>query len=319
MNNHHPKKVRVGISSCLLGQEVRYDGGHKNNPYIVKTLGEYFELVPFCPEVASGMSTPRPPIQLRETEQGVRCVGVKDHQLDVTDQLQRCVSQQDHWLASLCGYILKKDSPSCGMERVKVYKDDYPNRSGTGILAHYIQEHFPLLPMEEEGRLGDPHLRENFIQRVYVMQRWRNLNAERQLNVHNLTVFHSQHKLIAMSHDQHLAHDLGRLAASARKHNLNEVAEQYGLELMACLKKTATRGNHVNVLQHMQGYLSTKLDKEDKAELIESIENYRQGYLPLIVPITLLRHHFRKMPDPFIDRSFYMSPHPEELAVLNNI
>ena len=317
MNNHY-QKVRVGISSCLLGQAVRYDGGHKNNPYIVQTLGKFFELVPFCPEVASGMGTPRPAVQLRATEQGVRCVGVKDHGLDVTEQLQSCVSEQDHWLENLCGYILKKDSPSCGMERVKIYKQDYPDRSGTGIFAQYIQDHFPLLPTEEEGRLGDPHLRENFIQRVYMMQRWKYLITE-QLNVHNLTLFHSQHKLIAMSHDQNLAHDLGRLAASARKENLLEVAERYGLELMTCLKKTATRGNHVNTLQHIQGYLSNKLEPDDKAELIDSIENYRQGYLPLIVPITLLRHHFRRMPDPFIDRSFYMAPHPEELAALNNI
>ncbi|MBT3813696.1 MAG: DUF523 and DUF1722 domain-containing protein [Gammaproteobacteria bacterium] len=316
--NNFPQKVRVGISSCLLGQSVRYDGGHKNNPYIVQTLGGFFEFVPFCPEVASGMGTPRPPIQLRATEQGVRCVGVKDHQLDVTEQLQNSANQQDHWLESLCGYVLKKDSPSCGMERVKVYKKDYPDRTGTGIFAQYIQDHFPLLPMEEEGRLGDPHLRENFIQRVYVMQRWKHLLNE-QLSVHNLTLFHSQHKLIAMSHDQNLAHDLGRLAASARKENLLEVAERYGLELMACLKKTASRGNHVNTLQHIQGYLSNKLETDDKAELIDSIENYRQGYLPLVVPITLLRHHFRRMPDPFIDRSFYMAPHPEELAALNNI
>ncbi len=311
-------KVSVGISSCLLGQNVRYDGGHKKNDYITETLGQFFQFIPFCPEMASGMPTPRPPIQLRQTEQGVRCVGVKNHQFDVTEQLQQSAKHQQHWLQDLCGYILKKDSPSCGMERVKVFKGDYPNRVGTGIFAHYMQSHFPLLPLEEEGRLGDPYLRENFIQRVYVMQRWKQL-IESGLSVDKLTVFHSRHKLIAMSHDQNLARGLGKLAASASQENLQQVSQKYTEDLMNCLKITATRGNHVNVLQHIQGYLKTQLDKEDKAELIETIEGYRLGYLPLIVPITLLRHHFRKKPDPFIDRSFYMTPHPQELAALNGI
>ncbi len=311
-------KIPVGISSCLLGQNVRYDGGHKKNEYITETLGQFFHFIAFCPEMASGMQTPRPPIQLRQTDQGVRCVGVKDQQFDVTAQLQQSASKQAHWLAELCGYILKKDSPSCGMERVKVYKGDYPHRVGTGIFAHYMQTHFPLLPLEEEGRLGDPHLRENFIQRVYVMQRWKQL-IESGLSIHKLTVFHSRHKLIAMSHEQNQARALGKLAASANTENLQQVSQQYAEDLMKCLKITATRGNHVNVLQHIQGYLKTQLDKEDKAELIETIENYRLGYLPLVVPITLLRHHFRKNPDPFIDRSFYMTPHPQELAALNDI
>ncbi len=311
-------KIPVGISSCLLGQHVRYDGGHKKNEYITETLGQFFHFIAFCPEMASGMQTPRPPIQLRQTDQGVRCVGVKDHQFDVTEQLQQSASKQAHWLAELCGYILKKDSPSCGMERVKVYKGDYPNQVGTGIFAHYMQSHFPLLPLEEEGRLGDPHLRENFIQRVYVMRRWKQL-IEGGLSLHKLTVFHSRHKLIAMSHEQNLARALGKLAASANTENLQQVSQQYAEDLMKCLKITATRGNHVNVLQHIQGYLKTQLDKEDKAELIETIENYRLGYLPLVVPITLLRHHFRKTPDPFIDRSFYMTPHPQKLAALNDI
>jgi len=316
--NNTSNKIPVGVSSCLLGQKVRYDGGHKNNDYINKTLGHYFQFLPFCPEMASGMNTPRPPIQLRQTEKGIRCVGVKDHNLDVTEQLKSCLSEQDHWLEGLSGYILKKDSPSCGMERVKVYKNDYPDRIGTGIFAQHIKDHFPLLPIEEEGRLGDPYLRENFIQRVYVMQRWKQLNAG-QLTLNNLMVFHSQHKLIAMSHDQNQARELGRLAASASQENLSLTAEQYASNLMACLKKIASRGNHVNVLQHIQGYLKTQLDEDDKTELIETIENYRLGYLPLIVPITLLKHHFRKNPDPFIDRSFYMTPYPEQHMTLNNI
>ena len=314
----HPKRIRVGVSSCLLGQEVRFDGGHKNNAYINKTLGNYFDFVPFCPEVESGMSIPRPPVQLRYTEKGIRCVGVKNHSFDATEQLTDCAAKQDHWLAGLSGYILKKDSPSCGMARVKIYKNELADRVGTGLFAQHVMKQFPLLPMEEEGRLGDPHLRENFIQRVYVMQRWHQLNESR-LTPAKLTVFHARHKLIAMSHDQNDARGLGRLAASATQVNLTEVTQCYGLDLMACLKKTASRGNHVNVLQHVQGYLKTDLNADDKAELVETIERYRQGLLPLIVPITLFRHFFRKAPDPFIQRSYYMSPYPEELTILNEI
>lgn len=316
--NKHPHKIPVGISSCLLGEHVRYDGGHKNNDYIRKTLGEYFEFIPFCPEVESGMSIPRPAVQLRYTDQGVRCVGVKDHSLDVTEQMNACTERQRHWVENLCGYILKKDSPSCGMTRVKIYKNDHADRVGTGLFAQFIKDNFPLLPLEEEGRLGDPHLRENFIQRVYVLHRWQQLCAT-PITPKRLTQFHSQHKLIAMSHDQNRARDLGRLAASADPTNIAQVSEQYGLALMQTLKKIATRGNHVNVLQHIQGYLKKNLDADDKVELSETIERYRLGYVPLIVPITLLKHHFRKQPDPFIEQSLYMSPYPKELTLLNEI
>ncbi len=311
------KKIPVGISSCLLGHQVRFDGGHKKNDTIMQTLGAFFEFIPFCPEMASGMGTPRPSIQLIKTGHGLRCVGVKDHNLDVTDQLRQCSENQHDWLQNLCGYILKKDSPSCGMERVKVYTKDHPTRVGTGIFSQYIKDNFPLLPIEEEDRLGDFQLRENFIQRVYIMQRWQQLNTN-GLSLNKLIDFHSRHKLIVMSHDQNLARALEELATSATQSNLQQIGQQYGKDLMQCLKITATRGNHVNVLQHIQGYLKT-LDQEEKNELIETIEGYRLGYLPLIEPIILLRHHFRRMPNTLRSSSFYMTCYLEELAILNSI
>ena len=301
--------ILVGISGCLLGQQVRYDGSHKYHSYIERTLGQYFEFRSFCPEVEAGLGIPRPAVQLRQIEQQIRVVGVKDHTLDVTDALSA---------EGLCGYILKKDSPSCGMERVKVYRHDVPARNGVGVFADYLQQHFPTLPIEEEGRLGDPALRENFIQRVFIRHRWQQL-CRQGLTMHALMTFHSRHKLIAMSHDQNRAKALGRLIAEVQKDKLIAVAECYILELMACLKIVATRGNHVNVLQHIQGYLKTKLDSDDKQELVETIESYRVGNVPLIVPLTLLRHHFRKQPDAFIDDSYYMTPHPAELSLLNEI
>lgn len=312
------EKIQIGISSCLLGHQVRYDGAHKYHSYIEQTLGQYFHFRPFCPEVESGLGIPRPAVQLRETPAGIRCVGVKDHSLDVTDSLQDISCRQDHWLVDLCGYILKKDSPSCGMQRVKVYKNDIPARHGSGIFAAYLQQNFPALPIEEEGRLGDPVLRENFVQRVFVLHRWQRL-CKQPLTAHGLMTFHSRHKLIAMSHNQNLARELGRIVADVRPDTLDSTAQSYIATLMACLKTVATRGNHVNVLQHIQGYLKTHLDNDDKQELSESIENYRQNRLPLIVPLTLLRHHFRKQPHEFIDNSYYMQPHPGELALLNEI
>ena len=310
--------ISVGISSCLLGNLVRYDGAHKYNSYIERTLGQYFQFRAFCPEVEAGLGTPRPAVQLREIDQHIRVVGVKDHNLDVTEALQQVGEKQRSWLEGLCGYILKKDSPSCGMERVKVYKNDIPARSGVGVFADYLQQHFPTLPIEEEGRLGDPGLRENFIQRVFVRHRWQQM-LEQPLTVNALMSFHSRHKLIAMSHDQNRARELGRLIADVRADNIDTLAQRYIVDLMACLKIVATRGNHVNVLQHIQGYLKQNIDSNDKQELVEIIETYRLGSVPLIVPLTLLRHHFRKQLDAFIDGSFYMTPHPAELSLLNEI
>ena len=311
------QQITIGISSCLLGDEVRYDGGHKRHSYIEKTLGQYFEFVRFCPEMAIGLGVPREPIRLVRLDNQIRCVGIKDPALDVTDKLRDCADEQKGWQASICGYIFKKDSPSCGMERVRVYVNDSPNKNGSGLFAQRVMENFPYLPVEEEGRLGDPGLRENFIQRVYVLYRWRQLVAE-GLSVHRLAQFHARHKLIIMSHNQNAVRELGKLIASGDQ-DVQQVAEKYLNGLMTWLKVPATRGNQVNVLQHIQGYLKRNLDAADKAELSEVIEKYRLGELPLIVPITLLKHHFRKSPDEYIDNSCYMNPYPAELCLLNHI
>lgn len=312
------EKPRIGISSCLLGFEVRYDGGHKRHSYIEQTLGQYFEFRAFCPEVEAGLGVPRPTLQLREMSTGIRCVGVKDHSFDATESLQGLAQANIEWLDGLCGYILKKDSPSCGMERVKIYRGEVPQKVGVGIFAEQLKQGWPLLPMEEEGRLGDPLLRENFICRVFVLYRWRQLLLS-GLTVSGLMAFHSAHKLILMSHNQSRARELGRLVAETSTENLAINAGHYIASVMETLRQPASRGNHVNVLQHIQGYLKRGLDGDDKQELVETIESYRLGQVPLIVPITLLRHHFRRQPDPFIAQSHYLAPHPGELALLNEI
>lgn len=309
-------KIPVGISSCLLGQPVRFDAGHKRDPYIVGTLSHYFEFHPFCPEMEIGLGAPRPSIQLVRKGSDIHCLGVKDPSLDVTERLREHAEMLAPVHAKLCGYILKKDSPSCGMTHVKVYHKHLPKRESVGIYALAMMRNNPLLPVEEEGRLGDPGLRENFIQRVYVLHRWKLMLAE-GLNAQSLTHFHARHKLIIMSHADY--RELGQLPASLTKENLLPVAERYILQLMRTLKKIATRNSHVNVLQHIQGYLKKALTQDDKAELCEVIERYRRGEVPLIVPITLLKHHFRKAPDPYIDESYYMSPYPQELQLINQL
>lgn len=312
-------RIPVGISSCLLGERVRYDGGHKGHSYITRTLGDYFEFKPFCPELAIGLGVPRKPIRLQRRENGVvRCVQIDDFDKDYTDALAECANQQIDWQKKLCGYILKKDSPSCGMERVKIWDKVMPRREGSGVYAAQLMANLPYLPVEEEGRLGDAVLRENFIQRVFALRRWHQLQ-DAGLTVGSLVEFHARHKLILMSRDQIIYRKLGRLVAHTTRANLQENAKEYLHEFMALMKIRATRKNQVNVLQHIQGYLKNHLDSDDKQELMQTIERYRKGQVPLIVPITLLNHHFRRNPDDYILNSYYMNPYPEELCLQNVI
>ena len=311
-------KIPVGISSCLLGERVRFDSGHKNNSYITGTLADYFSLRPFCPEVSIGLGIPREPIRLVKDskEAEVRCIGAKNVDLDVTSRLTDSARQQFDWIAGLSGYIFKKDSPSCGMERVKVYFKDMPERSGVGIYAREILREFPDLPTEEEGRLGDSRLRENFIGRVFLYHRWREMLASNP-GRSAFVDFHSRHKLIYMSHNQNKARKLGQLVAGIADINLEEYARCYIRAVSELTSEPASRKNHTNVLMHVQGYLKRDLEADDRAELKETIEHYRLGYLPLIVPITLFRHHFRRCPNEYIEKSWYMQPHPRELMLRN--
>lgn len=317
------KRIKIGISACLLGHEVRYDGGHKRDIYITNTLDQYFEFVPLCPEVAVGMGIPRPPIHLVRQADGIRALEVKNASIDHTDKLEHYLDSVMPQVEQVCGYILKKNSPSCGMERVKVYNPERPHsppdRDGVGIFARTLQACFPLLPLEEEGRLCDPVLRENFIGRVFVYQRWKELEAS-GLTPASLVNFHSSHKYLLMAHDQTNARELGQMVAQAgNADNLRQLAEAYIRLLMESLSKRVSRGQHANVLQHLMGYLKTHLDVGDREELLDTILQYQQGYVPLIVPITLLKHHFRRHPQPYIERQYYLTPHPGELMLRNQL
>jgi len=314
-----PSKPRIGISSCLLGQSVRYDGGHKFDRYINETLGLFFEFVPVCPEVAIGLGIPRPPIHLVQTREGVRVRGVRDPQLDVTDRLNAYADSTATRLTDLRGYIFKRGSPSCGMERVKIREESrILAHNGVGLFAAAFMRQHPLLPCEEEGRLNDPALRENFITRIFVFDRWLNLVAARP-DAAALIAFHSDHKFLLLAHNQAAYRRLGKMIADVGRGNAARLTPTYGRELMAALSRKATRKSHSNVLEHMLGYVSDALSAGDRAELKNLIGDYRRGLVPLIVPITLFRHHLRHHPNAYLERQVYLRPHPGELMLLNHV
>lgn len=311
---------KIGVSSCLLGNKVRFDGGHKNNSYITKTLKNHFGLVSFCPEAGAGLGTPRRPIRLLKKDGSVRVVGVDDPTQDFTSILEAYSKDSEESVQHLSGFILKKDSPSCGMERVKVYNADrpgsQPQREGEGVFAKYLRETFPLLPVEDEGRINDPVLRENFIERVFIYQRWREMQSN-NMKPANLVEFHSAHKYTIMAHDQKDAVSLGQLVAQCGAGNFDEIADEYITLLMCVLKKRVSKGRHGNVLFHMMGYLRDHLDDLERQEIVNTIARYQQGLYPLIVPITLLRHYFKKYPNDYIEKQYYLYPHPDELMLRN--
>ncbi len=313
------KKIKLAISSCLLGQAVRYDGGHKRDPYINGTLCKHFEFVPVCPEMAIGLGVPRPPIRLQQQGERIRVVGEQDTSIDVTEKLYAYGQEMGEQLEQISGYIVKSRSPSCGLERVPVY-DAQGHDSGLadGGFVHSLKKKLPLLPMEEEERLGDGLFRDNFIMRVFVYQRWQQM-LKSGLTVARLQGLHADHKYLLMAHNQDAYKRMGKMLAEVDAENVKVVSCLYMEELMMALKRPATRQHHVNVLQHLLGYLKKHLDSGDKAEMMEVIEQYRDGLVPLIVPITLLKHHFRRHPDEYIERQVYLTPHPHELMLRNLI
>ncbi|HSG39711.1 MAG TPA: DUF523 and DUF1722 domain-containing protein [Thermoanaerobaculia bacterium] len=313
-------RVRIGISACLLGQEVRYNGGHKRDSFLTDTFGKYVEWVPVCPEVELGMGTPRPPIRLERIGGGVRLI-MPSTGGDYTDAMREYASRRVTALAGmdLDGYVLKKDSPSCGMERVKVYDGPVPAKEGRGLFAESLISRLPDLPVEEEGRLNDPLLRENFVTRVFVHHRWREGETAGWTRA-SLMRFHERHKYLLMARNQAGMRRLGRLLGEAGRHQpAGELAGAYREGLTGILRRPATRRGHSNVLQHLAGYVSDRIEREDRAELAETIERYRLGLLPLVVPLTLIRHYVRRLGIEYLQDQAYLDPHPHELMLLNHV
>ncbi len=312
-------RVRLGISSCLLGEEVRYDGGHKRDAFLNETLGPFVEWVPVCPEVEAGMPVPREAMRLEGTVEAPRLMtrrGREDLTSMMNDWARRRVAQLSRM--DLCGYVLKKDSPSCGMERVKVYADSGPGvRKGTGLFARALREALPMLPVEEEGRLNDPVLRENFIERVFSYRRFKDL-AGGPWSTGRLVAFHTDHKLLLMAHSPAHYTLLGRVVAHAKGRPKQDVLAEYGAGLMEGLCRIATVRKNTNVLYHTLGYFRKLLSDDEKREMIDTIESYHRELVPLIVPITLLSHHVRRFNETYLARQIYLRPHPGELMLRNH-
>ena len=312
--------IPVGISSCLLGNQVRYDGGHKRSKYCLNVLSDCFEFVPFCPEVAIGMSIPREPIRLVGNSDAPRVRGVKNPDLDVTDEIAAYADTVSQEHQELCGYILMKGSPSCGMERVKVYHENgMPNEAGSGAYAARLMRNNPALPVEEEARLNDHILRENFITRVFVYSSWQE-EVMKNPSLHEVIQFHSRHKYQLMAHSYEGYKQLGQyLANEAPNKPLSEVLADYILSLMTHLKNRANRKSHTNTLMHIMGYLKRDIDSETKQDLLDAIEQYRTSKVHLVVPLTLLKHYLKRHGSDYIQSQAYLDPYPHELGLRNYI
>ena len=312
--------INIGISSCLMGNKVRYNGGHKLDAYLRDTLGRYFNYIPVCPEVECGLSVPREAMRLIGDPAAPRLVTIKTGH-DLTEQMLAWSRQKVRELASadLCGFIFKKDSPSSGMTRVKVYNaKGVPSRTGSGLFARMFMEHFPRLPVEDEGRLHDPKLRENFIERIFVHRRWRE-TASRRKNIGGLVAFHTREKLLLLAHSPKHYRVMGKLVADAKGHPLPDVYDTYESQISEAMRLMATPSKHVNVLQHILGYFKKQLTADEKQELLEVIQNYRSGAVPLIVPITMVNHYVRKYGQAYLSQQSYLNPHPLDLQLRNHV
>jgi uncharacterized protein YbgA (DUF1722 family)/uncharacterized protein YbbK (DUF523 family) len=312
-------KIRLGISSCLLGEKVRYDGGHQLDRFLRDTLGSYVEWVPVCPEVEAGLSTPREAMRLVGDVASPRLLTTRtkiDHTARMRNWARKRVMELE--TENLCGFVFKSKSPSSGMARVKVYNPKgMPEKKGVGMFARAFMDHYPLLPVEEEGRLHDPILRENFIERIFALARWRALVGQRKTRG-NLVRFHAQHKLLILSHSPKHLSEMGRLVARAKEIPHSKLYSGYERLFLEALELKATVKKHMNVLQHIQGYFKKVLTGDEKKEISETLEAYRQGYVPLMVPITLLKHYVRKYDEPYLKEQWYLNPHPLELKLRNH-
>ena len=312
--------LRLGISRCLLGDEVRFDGGHKRDNFLTDVLGRYVEWVPVCPEVEAGLGTPREAMRLVGDSQHPRLVTIKSG-TDHTRAVERMSTHRMEELEELdlSGYVFKKDSPSCGVERVRIFKEHgMPGRNGVGLFARAFIEQFPLIPVEEEGRLCDPTLRENFIERVFCYRRWQDL-VQSGVTRQALVQFHTIHKYLLLAHHPQQYQALGRLVGQAHRRRPKELVHRYGELFMKALAVKTTVRKHVNVLQHILGYFKERLGTHEKAELLGVIGDYHHGLTPLVVPLTLVKHYVQMFDVGYIRDQVYLNPHPKELMLRNHV
>ncbi|MBR9786705.1 MAG: DUF1722 domain-containing protein [Vibrionaceae bacterium] len=308
--------IKVGISSCVLGERVRFDSGHKVSNFVTKELSNYFDFVSVCPEVGVGMPVPRPTIRLISDAERVALVETKNPENDHTDNMLAYSANKVDELQDqqLCGYIVCAKSPTCGMERVKVYSKHHASKEGVGLYTQTLMQKMPWLPVEEDGRLNDPVLKENFITRVYCLSDfYETMSGEPTRG--KIIDFHSRYKLTLMAHHPESYRALGRLVADVASYEIGDFYAQYRLGLMKALSNRASRKNNTNVLMHLQGYFKSALTKDEKEELATVIHDYRTGVLPLLAPLTLIKHYLNNYPDEYLQKQKYLQPHPQEMRL----
>jgi uncharacterized protein YbgA (DUF1722 family)/uncharacterized protein YbbK (DUF523 family) len=314
------EKIKLGISKCLLGENVRFDGGHKLDRFLTETLGQYVDYVPVCPEVECGLPVPRESMHLEGNPDAPRLVTTRTKQ-DMTERMlgwtrRRVVELEKE---ELMGFVFKSDSPSSGMERVRVYNEKgMAVKTGVGMFARAFMQRFPLLPVEEEGRLHDPRLRENFIERIFALKRWRDV-LSRNGSRGALVDFHTKHKLLILSHSTRHYQEMGKQVAQPKSVPLKELYQHYQVLFMESLQLKTTPKKNANVLMHMMGYFKEQLSPDEKQEVLELIDLYRKEFLPLIVPVTLIKHFVRKYDQPYLKEQVYLNPHPMELQLRNHV
>lgn len=320
MTKNDELPIRVGISTCLLGERVRFDAGHKKDIYLTGVLGRYFEWVSVCPELEAGMGVPREPVRLTGAASRPSMVGTKTG-ADWTERMEKYSEKRSLELrgSDLSGYILKSDSPSCGMERVRLYSESgMPSKTGVGLFAAAFMQKFPLIPVEEEGRLNDARIRDNFIVRVFSYARLQKLFSDR-FTLGSLVKFHTVHKYLLLAHSPRHYESLGKIVAQGKKYSPHELKEKYSSLFMEGLKIKSTTKKNVNVLQHIMGFLRGHVTDFERDDILRVIDDYHQEYLPLIVPVTLIRHYVMKRDVPYIRDQVYLNPHPKELMLRNHV
>ncbi|WP_194435823.1 YbgA family protein [Vibrio fluminensis] len=308
--------IKVGISACVLGEKVRFDAGHKLSRFVTKELANVFEFVSVCPEVESGMPVPRPTIRLMTNEERITLVETKDPTKDHTQSMLDYSAKRVEQLnkQDLCGYIVCAKSPTCGMERVKVYGKNNADKVGIGLYTQELMGRMPWLPIEEDGRLNDPVLKENFVTRVYCLKDFYD-SMGGEPTAGKIVAFHSRYKLTLMAHHPQSYKSLGKLVADVANYDLDGFYQLYRTGLMQAMTNRASRKNNTNVLMHIQGYFKRDLNASEKAELCQVIDDYRQGLLPLLAPMTLLKHHMQRTPNEYLQNQAYLNPYPEELRL----
>ncbi|WP_299494518.1 DUF523 and DUF1722 domain-containing protein [uncultured Shewanella sp.] len=315
MNTPTKNKMKVGISACVMGQNVRFDGGHKRSTFCTQQLSEFVQFKPICPEVAVGLPTPRKSIRQIDKD-GLITLSRPDGSQDVTQAVTQYGKDIANTATDIAGFIFCAKSPTCGMERVKVYHHNGQGSSATGVglFAEQIMQANPALPVEESGRLNDPILRENFITRIFTYQKWLTLTAS-GLSKHKLIAFHSQLKYLVLSHHLESYQQLGQLLGMQSHLPIDVLAKQYIHQLMEGLRHIATKKSHTNTLQHLQGYFKQYLTPSRRAELSDAIMSYRKGIAPLLVPLTLIKHYLLEFPNDYLSQQAYLNPHPETLKL----